>query len=98
MTLISLTSATRSTRFAPVAISTWCGAPWFRAAGEREHIDEIGMGRTIMAPKSDAGTRVVALPRTVTREMRRHLGAHVAPSTNRRCSRVRLGRPVSGET
>lgn len=37
-----------------------------------------GLGRTVTAPKSDAGTRTVALPRTVTEEVRQHLGAYVA--------------------
>ena len=61
----------------------------------RRQTHEIaGMGRTITVPKSEAGTRVVALPRTVTEEMRSHLDTYVAPAAESPVFTRKTGRPL----
>ena len=61
----------------------------------RRQAQEItGMGRTITAPKSDAGTRTVALPGIVTEEMRQHLGTYVASKADSPVSTRKTGRPL----
>jgi len=61
----------------------------------RRQAQEItGMGRTITAPKSGAGTRTVALPGIVTEEMRQHLGTYVASTADSPVFTRKTGRPL----
>ena len=61
----------------------------------RRQAQEItGMGRTITAPKSDAGTRTVALPGIVTEEMRQHLDTYVALTADSPVFTRKTGRPL----
>jgi integrase len=61
----------------------------------------VGQGRIVTGPKSEAGQRVVSLPRVVVEALEKHLANYGEPGEGARCSRVleasrSRGRPCPG--